>query len=246
MNSNYGTLFIVATPIGNLADISARALETLAKVDYILAENPNITKKLLSHYSISVQLKSYREDNHDRVAPAIVEDLKSGKSVALVTDAGTPLVSDPGIKLLREIYANQIPVEPIPGASAVITAMSVFPVPSPKFTFMGFFPRKEQEFIKWFEQTKDFVLKEKVSYVFFESPFRIKATLQALQKLDENVSQSGYNLMVGLAGELTKIHQKIMWANPKSLLEYSDKDFLLDKGEYTIIISFVKDKWKDQ
>lgn len=235
--TNKGTMFIVATPIGNLQDMTLRAKEILSQVSTIIAENPQVTRKLLTHFGISTPIIPYREDNHDRVIGNILSTLNDGKSIALVSDAGTPVISDPGIKLLRSCYAENIPVIPVPGASAVTSAVSAFPVPSPKFVFLGFFPRQLSEFTKWFEQSKDFILKEKVSYVAFESPHRIKKTLEGLAAFAEQLPEK-YSLMVGLAAEISKVHETFLWSVPELLLTYKENGFSLEKGEYTIVISF--------
>lgn len=234
-----GVMYIVATPIGNLQDMTLRAKDTLSNVHTIIAENPQVTRKLLTHFGISTPIIPYREDNHDRVIGNIITTLKDGHSIALVSDAGTPVISDPGIKLLRECYAQNIPVIPIPGASAVTSAVSVFPVPSPKFVFLGFFPRQFSEFKKWFEQSQDFILKEKVSYVAFESPHRIRKTLEGFVEFAKELSEK-YTLKIGLASEISKLHETFLWSAPDALLSYRENGFSLEKGEYTIVVSFVK------
>jgi 16S rRNA (cytidine1402-2'-O)-methyltransferase len=240
MEQKMGTLFVVATPIGNLKDITYRAIEILTNVDYILSENPNTTRKILNHYSIQKSIKPYREDNHDRIADSILFDLIEGKSVALVSEAGTPVVSDPGLKLLRSCYEKNIPVSPIPGPSAVTAAVSVFPMPSPKFLFWGFMPRKESELTKIILDNASFFVREKASFVFFESPLRIRKSLTILDKIYYLLREQNLSLKVGLAGEITKIHESFMWNTPGGILNTENPDFKLEKGEYTVVVSLSK------
>ena len=140
-----GDLYVVSTPIGNLEDISSRALEILQKVDYVLCEDTRITKKLLNQYNISSKLISYNENNENRRIPKIIDDLNSNLNFALVTDAGTPCISDPGFRLISYIKENNLGINvlPVPGATASIAALSVSGLPSDSFYFVGFLPKKK-------------------------------------------------------------------------------------------------------
>src|SRR3990167_2769011 len=138
-----GTLYIVSTPIGNLKDITLRAIEVLKKVDYVLCEDTRVTGKLLKAYEIDKRMESFNEFTEDRKTGQVILDLKKGSKIALVSDAGTPLVSDPGFKLVREAGNQGIKVESIPGATAAIAALSVSGLPPDKFLFVGYLPKKE-------------------------------------------------------------------------------------------------------
>ena len=148
-----GKLYLIATPIGNMDDISARALKALADVDYILSEDTRETQKLLTFYQISKPQISYRDQNHERVLNQIFGLLESGLNVALVSDRGTPLISDPGFKLVRELISKGIKIESIPGPSAVIDSLILSGLPTDKFTFLGFLPKTKSQIIK---QLKDY------------------------------------------------------------------------------------------
>ena len=239
-------LYIVATPIGNLKDITARGLEILSSVEYILCETPLLSKKLLNHYKIETPVKNYREDSHEKVYPQIIADLKLGKNIALITDAGTPVVSDPGIKLLREVYKENLSVLPVPGVSAVTTAISVFPVPSPKLIFVGFFPRKMGDAKKLIEGSLFLMTKEKTSMVFFESPMRIIKTLEMLRVIDDTlVKQNNYSTHVGISQEATKMYETYMWLPLVKLLQDTDLQKKLARGELTIVLSLLKNEKYD-
>lgn len=236
-----GILYMIATPIGNLGDISQRALDIIEQCDYLVSENPSTTKKLLTKYGISKNVRWYRESNHKSMSGLILADVVEKELlVGVVSEAGTPVVSDPGAKLLADAYAAGAKVIPIPGASAVTTAVSAFPVGSAKFLFWGFAPRKEGEFRRMITDNLQFVVKEKVALVYFESPFRLKKTLGFLVKLAKELQEQKLELKVGIGKEMTKIFESYVFNTPEGILSQENKDFKLDKGESTLVIVIKK------
>ncbi len=216
-------LYIVATPIGNLEDISARALKTLSEVDYILCEDTRQTHKLLDKYNISGRLVSLHEHTNEQKIMGIVEDLKNGKNVAYVSDAGTPNLSDPGGKLLEFAYREGLEVSPIPGASALSALISIAPFPCSDFCFIGYFPKKKgrQTLVKELSEAKNPVF-------FFESPKRIHKTLQLL-----NVSLPSKKVLIGR--ELTKIFEQLIILD-LSLDNVDNISNIPEKGEFVLAI----------
>jgi len=219
-----GTLYVVATPIGNLGDISQRAIETLRHVDLIASEDTRVVRKLLERYDIHTPLISLFEHNEERRVPKLLEHLEAGKDVALVSDAGTPLISDPGYHLVREVAAKAIRVSPIPGPSAVITALSVAGVPMDRFTFVGFLSRKSAKRKRELQQLAEL----SHTLVIFESPHRILKTLRDMEEV------MGDRLVV-LCRELTKSFEEILRGTPSELIKgLSDRKI---KGEITLVVS---------
>ncbi len=174
-----GVLYVVATPIGNLEDITLRALRILKEVDLIAAEDTRHTRKLLSHYGISTPLTSYYDQIEAEKAPVLIEDLRAGKNIALVSDAGTPGISDPGYRLLTGAWEAGISVVPIPGVSTLTALLSVGGLPTDKFVFEGFLPAKQGQRQKALERLKQ----EERTLVFFESPHRLHDTLADLEQI---------------------------------------------------------------
>ena len=174
-----GTLYIVGTPIGNLEDITLRALRTLKEVDLIAAEDTRRTRKLLSHYDIHTPLISYHEYSKQKRTRQLVEYLQEGKNIALVSDAGTPCISDPGFRILREALDKEVPVETIPGVSAVTGALSICGLPTDRFVFEGFLDGRKQRRRNQLTRLRE----EKRSLVFFESPHRLLACLEDIQSV---------------------------------------------------------------
>ena len=164
-----GKLYIVSTPIGNLKDITLRALETLEAVEFILCEDTRITSRLLNHYNISKKLISFNAVSEKKKIPNVIERIKSGDNCALVSDAGTPAISDPGVRLISEAIKEQIDVVPIPGTSAVITALTISGLPTDSFIFEGFLPQKKGRQKKLKELAED-----KRTIILYESTYRIK------------------------------------------------------------------------
>jgi 16S rRNA (cytidine1402-2'-O)-methyltransferase len=217
-------LFLVSTPIGNLQDITLRAIETLKTVDLILAEDTRHTKILLSQFNITTPMLSYEEYNEHSRIPYVIQKLKDGINIALVSDAGTPLISDPGYKLVREVISQNIQVEAIPGPSSILTALVLSGLPTDKFCFLGFFPRKTGQQIDLLKNLKDHEIS--MTYIFFESPFRLIKTLKVLE------GEFG-EIEVVVCRELTKIHQEIIKDSTSKLLSSYAKRSV--KGEIVLL-----------
>ena len=222
-----GTLFIVATPIGNLDDITFRAVEVLKSVDIILAEDTRHSEKLLLHLDISKSISAFHEHNEREKTEAIIGELQSGKSIALISDAGTPLISDPGYFLVIQAKKEGLKVIPIPGPSALITALSASGLPSDSFTFLGFFPSKQTARLKLL---KSLVIRTE-TIIFYESPKRILATLTDMHSI------FGDSREVCLAKELTKVFETIHTDSIPNLIKYLTTDQNHQKGEFVILIS---------
>jgi len=222
-----GTLFIVATPIGNLDDITFRAVEVLKSVDIILAEDTRHSKKLLLHLDISKPIRAFHEHNEREKTKAIIGELHSGKSIALIGDAGTPLISDPGYFLVAQAKKEGLRVVPIPGASALITALSASGLASDSFTFLGFLPSKQTARVKLL---KSLVGRAETS-IFYESPKRILATLTDMHEI------FGDSREVCLAKELTKVFETIQTDSIPNLINYLTADENNQKGEFVILIA---------
>lgn len=218
-----GTLYVVATPIGHLGDLSPRVVETLKNVDYILAEDTRVTLTILRHAGIEKRLISYSEHSSDKKDEVILANLKSGESYALVSDAGTPAVSDPGARLVGLAVQNEVPVIPIPGPSAVTSIVSVFGVPSNSFHFWGFFPQKkirQTELLKLFEDVPGI-------HVFFESPFRIEKTLR-------DVFGDRVDFYMVLGREMTKKFESYYRGTPTEVLAALKTSQI--KGEFCVAV----------
>lgn len=215
-------LYIVATPIGNLEDITLRAIRILKEVDYVFAEDTRVTKKLLNHLEIETTIYRYDEHTKRHQVENIVNLLKEGKNIALVTDAGTPCISDPGYEVVDEALKNDIKVVPIPGVSAMTAAASVAGVSMRRFVFEGFLPKKKgrQTLLKSFAD-------EKRTIMFFESPHRVVRTLK---DIEEFIGERE----VVLIREITKIYEEIVRGTTKELIEKFENKTL--KGEYVIIV----------
>lgn len=221
-----GTLYIVATPIGNLEDITFRAVRVLKEVDLIACEDTRHTKKLLNHFGIQTPVTSYFEHNKLVKGDWIVEELLKGKNIALVSDAGTPGISDPGFNLIRSAIAQGISVVPIPGPSAVVAALSAAGLPTDRFVFVGFLPQKEGKKRRVIEGLRE----EEGTLIFYESPFRLKKTLGLLQEVLGNRPAA-------LAHELTKVHEGFFRSPLGDML----KSDLIEKGEWVILVEGQKD-----
>ncbi|HUR20573.1 MAG TPA: 16S rRNA (cytidine(1402)-2'-O)-methyltransferase [Vicinamibacterales bacterium] len=194
-----GTLFVVATPIGNLEDVSMRALRTLREVDVIAAEDTRRTSKLLAHYEIQKPLVSLHEHNETREAGRLVSKLESGLNIALVSDAGTPAIADPGYHFVAQAREAGIPVVPIPGANAAVAALSAAGLPADSFLFLGFPPSGGLARERWFER----VAAEPGTVVFYESPHRIRRTMDELSEY-----LVGRSILFGR--ELTKVNEELV------------------------------------
>jgi len=222
-----GILFIVATPIGNLSDITFRAVEVLKSVDIILVEDTRHSKKLLSHLDISKPIRAFHEHNEREKTKAIIDEIHSGKSIALISDAGTPLISDPGYFLVAQAKKEDLKVVPIPGPSALITALSASGLASDSFTFLGFLPSKQTARVKLLKS----LLNRNETSIFYESPKRILATLNDMQTI------FGDSRKVCLAKELTKAFETIQTDSIPNLINYFTINQSRQKGEFVILIS---------
>jgi 16S rRNA (cytidine1402-2'-O)-methyltransferase len=218
-----GTLYVVATPIGNLEDVTLRALRTLREVDLIACEDTRRTRTLLARHEIGTPTTSYFEHNKLRKGPYLLGLLAEGKSVALVTDAGTPGISDPGFLLVREARAAGVHVVPVPGASAVIAALSAAGVPADRFAFDGFLPVKPGRRLNRLRALRELG----TTLVLYESPHRIEATLEALREVFGEAP-------VVVARELTKQFEEVVWATPAEHLARLAAGPV--RGEFTLVI----------
>lgn len=216
-----GTLFVVATPIGNLEDITARALRVLREVAVIAAEDTRRTAHLLARYGIPTSTTSLHEHNEHQKAASLVARLVAGESIALVSDAGTPTVSDPGAHLIGEAIRAGVKVEPIPGPNAAVAALSASGFSSTEFMFLGFPPKNQTERAAWFERLGSFP----GSVVFYEAPHKIRWTLEELQRHLGDVR-------VCVARELTKAHEELVIGPIVNILS-SLRDPI---GEYTVVV----------
>tara|TARA_Y100000992_G_scaffold239000_1_gene169729 strand:+ start:168 stop:860 length:693 start_codon:yes stop_codon:yes gene_type:complete len=220
--SNTGQLFVVGTPIGNLEDVTLRAISTLQSVDIILAEDTRNSKKLLDAHKIETKMISYHEHSNDKEIKKIIDLLLEGKDLALISDAGTPTISDPGYGLIRDCIKHDIVIVPIPGVSAITAAMSVSGLPSDSFTFVGFLPQKKGR-LKKIELLKNI----ENTVILFESPYRLEKTLNQL--LDHLGNRS-----VVVGRELTKLYEEVIRGNLTDVIKYFSKSKV--KGEIVIMI----------
>ena len=217
-----GILYVVATPIGNLEDVTFRAIRVLREVAVIAAEDTRRTARLLQHYSISTPTTSLHEHNERARTPSLISRLARGESVALVSDAGTPVVSDPGALLVAAAHAARIRVEPIPGPSAALAAVSASGIQAEQVLFVGFPPSRSMARKRWLEKLRD----EPRAIVFFEAPHRIRDTLTDLLAIFGD-------RLVAIGRELTKAHEELV-VNPISLhLQH----FTEPRGEFTLVVS---------
>jgi len=218
-------LHVVATPIGNLADITLRALQTLAGVELILAEDTRQTRKLLQRYRIRAKTQAYHEHNAARMRPRVLRQLENGASIALVSDAGTPLVSDPGVRLARAVREQGLPLHVLPGPSAVIAALVASGLASERFMFAGFIPAKAGARRRFLEELKG----EQATLILFESPHRIKAALS-------DMAEVFGPRMAALCRELTKLHEEVIRLPlPELAQEMALRESI--RGEIVIVVA---------
>lgn len=229
-----GTLYIVATPIGNLEDITLRAIRVLKEVDFILCEDTRVTAKLLQKYGIKTSTLSYHSHSKLSKVEKIFEILEAGKNLALVSDAGTPAISDPGVLFISQIrerasnvkgQLSGVKIIPIPGPSAVVSALSVSGFPSSDFLFLGFLPHKKGRETLFKE-----IAESKRTVVFYESPHRVMKTLASLDKVLGNRK-------IAIARELTKIYEELVSGTPEELLAYLNNNKEKIKGEFVVMVS---------
>lgn len=225
MEIHAGTLYIVGTPIGNLEDMTFRAIDTLQKVHLIAAEDTRHTGKLLHHFQITTPQVSYHDYNRRSRHPELLKRLQQGEAVALVTDAGMPGISDPGYELVKDCVEHGIVVVPVPGVSAVVTALSASGLPTDRFTFEGFLPAKGQERRDRLEALRS----ESRTIILYESPHRLRQTLQELGEI------LGGERAIVLARELTKLHEEFWRGSLKAAIEhYQTKE---PQGEFTLVVA---------
>lgn len=231
-----GILYIVATPIGNLSDITLRAIETLKQVDLIVCEDTRVTGGLLHHLEIKKDMTVLNDANEENVIYNVILKLEQGLNIALVSDAGTPLISDPGFKLVREARKKGIKVEPIPGASSVTSALSASGLPTDKFMFLGFPPdsfEKKKNFLVKLHLSLDFLSKNKLTptVVFFESPHKLLLFLEAIEEVFEEIE-------IVIAREMTKIHEEFL----KDTVSNLRKHFGVNKpkGEFVVLFRILQ------
>ncbi|WP_436966314.1 16S rRNA (cytidine(1402)-2'-O)-methyltransferase [Staphylococcus shinii] len=219
------TLYLVGTPIGNLADITYRAVDTLRNVDLIACEDTRVTKKLCVHYEIQAPLKSYHDHNKEQQTDYLIEQLQQGNNIALVSDAGLPLISDPGYELVVAARDNGIRVETIPGPNAGLTALMASGLPSFTYTFLGFLPRKDKQKQSYLEQR----MYENSTLIIYESPHRVKDTIKTIQKIDRDRK-------VSLGRELTKKFEQIVTDYVGNVLDRLNDESIPTKGEFVVLI----------
>mgnify|MGYP001828873840 FL=1 len=222
-----GTLFVVATPIGNLEDLTPRARQTLATVDLVAAEDTRHTQRLLSNIGAKPALMAVHDHNEERALHRVIAALESGRDVALVSDAGTPLVSDPGFRLVRRAHEKGIRVVPLPGASALTAALSVAGLPTDRFCFDGFAPSRSAARRQWLEG----LASETRSIVMYESVHRIADCLADL------VAIFGADRQAFIGRELTKMHEQCVQESLGELQRRVDSGDITSKGEFVLVIS---------
>ena len=220
-----GTLYVVATPIGNLEDITYRAVRVLQEVDLIAAEDTRHSRKLLNHYSIDSTLISYHEHNEEFRSLQLIEKLQSGQSIALISDAGTPCIADPGYRLISSCRQEGVPVVTVPGPSAVIAALSISGLSTDAFRFVGFLPAKTHGRRQFLELVKN----EQQTIVCYEAPHRLISSLNDMGEI------CGFDRSVVVARELTKRHEELFSGDITEALEYFSPDRV--KGEIVMLLS---------
>ena len=221
-----GSLYVVATPIGNLDDITVRARKILASVSYIAAEDTRHTGRLLQHLGIDKRTRSYHDHNEAEITRKIIADLRKGEDVAIVSDAGTPQISDPGYRLIEQALASNIFVIPIPGASALSAALSVSGVAISSFVFEGFLPSKKGQRLK----SLGLLTNEPRSIVFYEAPHRI------LEMLGDMAEAFGGDRKMTIARELTKIHEQVFLGTLGTAIQALENGAIPSKGEFVVIV----------
>jgi 16S rRNA (cytidine1402-2'-O)-methyltransferase len=226
MGAMSGTLFVVATPIGNLEDLTPRARQTLAEVDLIAAEDTRHTGRLLSHFGVKTRLLALHDHNEAELADKVIDMLLAGQSIALVSDAGTPLVSDPGYRLVKAAHERGVPVSPIPGPSALTAALSVAGLPTDRFCFEGFLPAKKKARFDVLTGLMD----EARTMIFYESVHRIEGAIAAL------CGVFGTNRSAYLGRELTKMHEQCVYGTLGEIHAQLLDGSITKKGEFVIVV----------
>jgi 16S rRNA (cytidine1402-2'-O)-methyltransferase len=231
MNSKSGTLYIVATPIGNLEDISLRALRILSEVFMCAAEDTRKTKILFNHHQIKTKLTSYHRFSERKKLNYLISLLKEGSDLALVSDAGTPLISDPGLLLVKEAISLGIKISPLPGPSSVTAALSVSGFNSDNFIFVGFPPRKKNERLSFIKN----LVKEQRTLILFESGIRIK-------KLLEDISENSPQKNIFIAREISKMYETFYRGEIKEIINELSKSKFGSKGEFVLVFEEISKK----
>ncbi len=226
-------LYIVPTPIGNLKDITFRAIEILKNVDIILAEDTRKTKILLNHYSISTPLESFHKFNEHQKSESLINRIKSGQEIALVSDAGTPGISDPGYLIIRDAVQNEIPVITLPGATAFVPALVNSGLPCDRFIFEGFLPQKKGR-----QKRMQELAEEPRTIVLYESPHRIEKFLDEIEKY------FGQERIIAISRELSKIYEENLRGTVVELKSHFQKN--KPKGEFVVIIQGKEKKQKSE
>lgn len=219
--NNKPTLYIVPTPIGNLEDITYRAVKILKEVNYILAEDTRVTGLLLKHLDITSNLIACHKFNEKKVSEKVIKLLEEGNNIALVTDRGTPLISDPGLVVVQEVIKKEFNIVALPGPSAVLPALNMSGISADRFLFYGFLSNKDSAAKKELEMLKSI----KFTIVLYESPFRVDKTLQ-------NIKEIMGNCNISISREITKLHEEVF----RGTVEDAIKEYNLPKGEFVIII----------
>ncbi len=227
MSNECGTLYVVATPIGNLEDLSRRAERVLATVDYVAAEDTRHSRVLLQHYGIRTPLLSLHEHNEAQRVDSVLELLVRGESVALVSDAGTPLISDPGYRLVREARRRGLQVVPVPGPSSLVAALSVAGLPTDRFAFEGFLPAKPAQRRRRLEE----LVAEPRTLVFFEASHRIVASVEDMAAIFGTAREAA------IARELTKAFETVLQGSLGELLERLNSDPDQTRGEFVVMVA---------
>lgn len=220
---SYGTLYLCATPIGNLQDITLRVLETLKIVDLVACEDTRKTLQLLNHFEISKPVTSYYEHNKMSKGDVIIQQLKDGKNIALVSDAGMPGISDPGYDLVQQCLAEDIPFTVLPGAVAAVTGLVLSGLPTDRFSFEGFIPRQKKERLQYFQN----LVQEERTMIFYESPHRLEDTLKTLIEVFPDRPMAA-------ARELTKKFEEIVRGTPSEVLAHFEAEGI--RGEFVLLL----------
>lgn len=227
VSNSVGTLYVVATPIGNLADMSVRALEVLRSVDKVAAEDTRHSGQLLQHFGIKVPCIACHDHNEREITPRLLSELQAGQNIALLSDAGTPLISDPGFVLVRAARAAGVRVVPVPGPNAAIAALSVAGIPAERFAFEGFLPARTAARRVRLEQLRD----EPRALVFYESAHRIAAAIADMHVI------FGATRLAAIARELTKLHEQVHSATLGELVPWLAADPNRERGEFVVIVA---------
>jgi len=226
LSMNHGTLYVIATPIGNRADMGERAISVLKQVDIIAAEDTRHSKGLLQHYNIGTPMLAYHDHNEEKATPKLIKRLLEGENIAIISDAGTPLLSDPGYRLVKAAHASSIKVSPVPGACAAIAALSVSGLATDRFLFAGFAPHKQgarQDFFREFEH-------QVATLVFYESSHRIVASVKDMMQI------FGEKRRVVLAREISKLFETVYSSTIGDLIGWLQADTNQQKGEFVLVL----------